>query len=110
MDREQRIQATGKQLIEQASREAESAAKIERWLSGFIQRIMENEMFRVQALRLVDVLPALNDDTDLVNHLQAYFSDEEFPLPDAVKFGLKHVRSKPTDKVTALATLRTTST
>ena len=45
MDREQRIQATGKQLIEQASREAESAAKIERWLSGFIQRIMENEKF-----------------------------------------------------------------
>ncbi|NIN35218.1 MAG: bifunctional proline dehydrogenase/L-glutamate gamma-semialdehyde dehydrogenase [Gammaproteobacteria bacterium] len=103
MDREQRIQATGKQLIEHASREAESAAKIERWLSGFIQRIMENEMFRVQALRLVDVLPALNDDVDLVDHLQAYFSDEEFPLPDAVKFGLKHVRSKPTDKVTALA-------
>ncbi len=101
MDREQRIQAIGKTIIDHASAHAASSPKIERWLSGFIQRIMDNESFRVQALRFIDVLPTLDNDVDLVDHLQAYFAEDEFPLPDAVKFGLKHVRTRMTDKVAA---------
>lgn len=103
MDTEKRIQQTGADILRRARENAGQSAGLERWLTGFLQRIMENENFRVQSLRLVDVLPTLDDDIDMVDHLQAYFADDDFPLPDAVKFGLKHVRSKPTDKLTAAA-------
>jgi len=103
MDREQHIQQIGREILNRADANATSSPGPESWLSGFIRHIMENEKFRVQSLRLVDVLPALDNDVDLVDHLQAYFADDKFPLPDAVKFGLKHVRSGPTDKVVAAA-------
>jgi hypothetical protein len=41
---------------------------------------MEDEGFRVQALRFVDVLPALDDDRELTRHLHEYFGEEGFPL------------------------------
>jgi RHH-type proline utilization regulon transcriptional repressor/proline dehydrogenase/delta 1-pyrroline-5-carboxylate dehydrogenase len=53
---------------------------------------MENQRFRVQALRFVDVLPALKDDEELVRHLREYFGDEELPLPGVARWGMEHAR------------------
>jgi len=46
----------------------------------------------VQALRFVDVLPALYDDRELTRHLHKYFGEEGFPLPPLVAFGVRHVQ------------------
>ena len=54
---------------------------------------MEDEGFRVQALRFVDVLPALDDDRELTRHLHEYFGEEGFPLPPLVAFGVRHVQA-----------------
>jgi RHH-type proline utilization regulon transcriptional repressor/proline dehydrogenase/delta 1-pyrroline-5-carboxylate dehydrogenase len=53
---------------------------------------MENERFRVQALRFVDVLPVLTDDEELVRHLREYFGEEELPLPGVARWGIEHAR------------------
>jgi len=85
-----RIEAIGHELLEQA-RAAERRGPVgERWLHQFMQRLGQDAHFRVQALRFIDVLPALDDDSELVRHLNAYFTGGDFPLPEGVKWGMEH--------------------
>jgi len=63
------------------------ARPVDRWLERLLGRVTEDEDFRVQALRFVDVLPALDDDRELTRHLPEYFGEEGFPLPPLVAFG-----------------------
>ena len=60
----------------------------DRWLNGFLLQSMENEAFRVQALRFIDALPALTNDADLVRHFNEYFSGQDLPLPATLKWGI----------------------
>jgi len=85
-----RIEATGHELLEQARAAGRQGPVAERWLHQFMQRLGGDAHFRVQALRFIDVLPALSDDTELVHHLNEYFSDDSFPLPGGVKWGMEH--------------------
>ncbi|MCI0400889.1 MAG: L-glutamate gamma-semialdehyde dehydrogenase [Gammaproteobacteria bacterium] len=100
---DKRVGELGRRLLAQARKNAKAAKSEHRWLDRFMQRIMENEKFRVQALRFVDVLPTLDDDADLVRHLQEYFSDDEVPLTGLVRLGLRHIRTRPSDKLVAKA-------
>ncbi|MGQ0659157.1 MAG: proline dehydrogenase family protein [Chromatiales bacterium] len=59
------------------------------WSEGLLDRIMDEDAFRVQLLRFVDVLPALDDDAELVRHLREYLGDHELPLPALVGLGLR---------------------
>jgi|GEM_PF-6093447 len=43
------------------------------WLDALLQPLEDRLRFKVQALRLVDVLPAVANDADLVDHLRASF-------------------------------------
>ncbi len=92
-DLERRVLELGKQLLAALRREAEGARPVDRWLERLLERVMEDEAFRVQALRFVDVLPALDDDRELTRHLHEYFGEEGFPLPPLVAFGVRHVQA-----------------
>ncbi|MGH8628110.1 MAG: hypothetical protein ACREYC_23540, partial [Gammaproteobacteria bacterium] len=46
-----RVVEQGKQLLAAARGEAEGARPVDRWLERLLQRVMEDEGFRVQALR-----------------------------------------------------------
>jgi len=59
------------------------------WLDQLLQQFMADDAFRVNALRFIDLLPALKNDRELVAHLQEYFPAQEFPLPGIAKWGLK---------------------
>ena len=62
---EHRVQALGATILD-AARLAESSRSVgERWIGDLLEKSMENERLRVQALRFVDVLPSLGDDTEL---------------------------------------------
>ena len=50
-------------------------------LEALIERAIQDREFRVQTLRFIDVLPALQDDSQLVTHLKEYFSNVELPWP-----------------------------
>ncbi len=88
---EVRVAWFGEQILQAARglRTKQSAA--DRWLEGFLQRSMENEAFRVQALRFIDALPALTNDADLVRHFNEYFSGQDLPLPGSLKWGISRV-------------------
>ena len=92
-DLERRVFEQGKRLLAAARGEAQGARPVDRWLERLLERVMEDEGFRVQALRFVDVLPALDDDRELTRHLHEYFGEEGFPLPPLVAFGVRHVQA-----------------
>lgn len=85
MDLEQEIQEYGRRLLENAAGAASGS-----WMDELISRSMADADFRIQALRFIDVLPALGNDTELTEHLQEYFGNLELPLPGLAKWGLAH--------------------
>lgn len=83
MSIEDRIAALGQQLATHIRQQKNSS-----WLDELISRIISDETFRVQALRFIDTLPALDDNKQLAQHLQEYFGQLE--LPQFAAWGLKH--------------------
>ncbi|PCI08567.1 MAG: 1-pyrroline-5-carboxylate dehydrogenase [Gammaproteobacteria bacterium] len=59
------------------------------WLDALVARAISDPQFRIQTLRFIDVLPSLNDDLALTRHLQEYFGDNDSPLPELARWGLK---------------------
>ena len=54
-----------------------------RQLERIMRPFIEDESFRIQALRFIDVLPRLDDDEAFLRHCQEYFDTDalRFPLP-----------------------------
>ena len=83
MSIEDRITTFGQQLSAHIQQQKDSS-----WLDELISRIVSDETFRIQALRFIDTLPALDDDKQLAQHLQEYFSQLE--LPQFAAWGLQY--------------------
>ena len=83
---EQHVHACGQRLL--AAAEHHTGGHHHSWINLLMARTLVDDAFRVQALRFVDVLPALDDDRMLARHLQEYFGDME--LPQMAEWGLKH--------------------
>ena len=96
-----RIETIGRALLGQAKSAAGEASTAERWIQAFMHRLAQDVQFRVQALRFIDVLPALTDDAELARHVGEYFGRDEFPLPAAIRWGIGHARSGPAPHVIA---------
>lgn len=86
MSVEEHIHSLGNQLFEMA-REYSGET---RWIDKLVMLTTRDENFRVQALRFIDVLPSLEDDTSLTEHLQSYFGDLNLRLPELARWGLDH--------------------
>jgi RHH-type transcriptional regulator, proline utilization regulon repressor / proline dehydrogenase / delta 1-pyrroline-5-carboxylate dehydrogenase len=74
---ETRIQELGRELLAEGRENKPRSFQDELLLT----RLMNDESARTQALRFVDVLPALKADPDLVAHLQQYFEGHTLPVP-----------------------------
>ena len=92
-DLEEQVAAQGQRLLSAAEKHIESDRKSNPWLDRFLDRIMEDETFRVQALRFVDVILQLDNDQDLIKHFDEYFSEYDLPLTGLIKFGLRYSKS-----------------
>jgi len=88
-DREQRVTLRG-QLLLAAMRGQGATAPANPWLEKLLDKVMLDDAFRVQALRFVDVLPALDDDHDLVEHMREYFDGHDLRLTGLVSWGIRH--------------------
>jgi RHH-type proline utilization regulon transcriptional repressor/proline dehydrogenase/delta 1-pyrroline-5-carboxylate dehydrogenase len=87
---EPRVLEAGLDLLKKARTCATEKPGSGQWLDSFLVRLMRNEHFLVQALRFIDVLPSLEDDRELVRHLQEYFGKEALTLPRAAEWGIRH--------------------
>lgn len=83
-----RVEDCGKRLIDSLSRTSDASLTQHKWLDLLINRTISDSHFRIQALRFIDVLPSLNNDQSLAEHLQEYFNGIE--LPRFAEWGLKH--------------------
>jgi RHH-type proline utilization regulon transcriptional repressor/proline dehydrogenase/delta 1-pyrroline-5-carboxylate dehydrogenase len=89
---EPRVRELGSRLLEEARERKHGFLARLGWEEALLRKLMANQRFRVQALRFVDVLPALRDDEELARHLREYFGDDELPLPDMARWGMEHAR------------------
>ena len=76
--REQRLFDLGRQMLDRA--ELERSLK-ERWFEKIMGPLLADPVLKVQALRFIDVLPALAADAEVVRHLQEYFRTDGIHLP-----------------------------
>jgi len=60
------------------------------WSGKIIEWCLQQEEFRVQLFRFVDVFPTLASHAALLRHLQEYFGDDEQDIPAVLKWGAKH--------------------
>lgn len=86
MSIEDHIDSLGHQLFDAARENSEEAG----WIDKLVMLTTRDENFRVQALRFIDVLPSLEDDTSLTKHLQSYFGPLNLSLPEFARWGLDH--------------------
>jgi RHH-type transcriptional regulator, proline utilization regulon repressor / proline dehydrogenase / delta 1-pyrroline-5-carboxylate dehydrogenase len=81
------------ELLRQARDAAPSRARAN-WLDQMFATLMRDAAFRVQALRFVDVMPALDSDAELVRHFREYFEPYRLPLPRVLRWGLTRANRK----------------
>ncbi len=92
MQTEDRALEIGRRLLAEGRERKSGFWARERWEESMLRKLMDSGPFRVQALRFVDVLPALRTDEEVLRHLREYFGDEELPLPGLARWGLDVTR------------------
>ncbi len=100
-DIEARVRAIGTHLLKEANKRQPSFASRRAQEERMLNQLMADEAVRVQMLRFVDVLPVLDDDADLVAHLDEYVGDNQMTLPlpildkmpGLIDWTLRHARS-----------------
>ncbi len=101
-----RIEEIGRQLLGRAKTIQGDVSTGSQWLKSFIKRLADDDAFRVQALRFIDVLPELPGDKQLARHLHEYFGGSDFPLPWPIKRGVEHAARGPAPHIIAPAVRR----
>lgn len=92
VQREERIQQLGRVLLERSRRSVwRGSFYLDRLVGGFFR----DENLRIQVLRFVDVLPTLDDDLDLIKHLQEYFGPPEIKIPLVLGWALFLTKYSP---------------
>lgn len=90
-----RIAAIEQELLARACAAAGSVLRQERRLMELAERLAADEALRVQALRFVDVLPALDSDAAVAGHLRSHFAGISEPLPALIRWALRHAETVP---------------
>jgi RHH-type proline utilization regulon transcriptional repressor/proline dehydrogenase/delta 1-pyrroline-5-carboxylate dehydrogenase len=89
------IERRGRRIFELIDKHPESLFS----KAGFYQRLMalsmRDERFKVQLFRFVDVLPSLRSSSEIVQHLEEYFSHGRDGLPALVGVGIRLARMVP---------------
>jgi len=84
---EPKIIARGKEFFQSIAGEAPSIFNKGWWTGKVMDWAMQNEDFKVQMFRFVDVLPYLTTSESLSRHIEEYFGDKDANIPDVLKWG-----------------------
>ncbi|MFP5211841.1 MAG: proline dehydrogenase family protein, partial [Acidobacteriota bacterium] len=103
-DLESRVRETGFRLFELLEDESPSVFQREYWTGKVLEWCMQDEAFKVEMFRFIDVFPYLKSSEAVARHLEEYFSRPDFHFPAAVEWGLRHV---PPDSLPARAIAKT---
>jgi len=84
---DEKVVQRGKQFFQSIAGEAPSIFNKGWWTGKVMDWAMQNEDFKVQMFRFVDVLPYLNTSESLSRHIEEYFGDKDANIPDVLKWG-----------------------
>lgn len=96
---QQHVVACGQKLLDAVKSHPHNGTSAHKWLDLLLSKTCTEADFRIQALRFIDVLPSLNDDLSLAQHLQEYFAGLE--LPKFAEWGLRHSDTPWATKIAA---------
>ena len=82
------VQEKARSILKASEKSSSSFFKKDWWFGKVIDLSMKNHEFRTKVFRLVDVLPSLKEDEEILDHIREYFSDEKGELPSLFQMGL----------------------
>ena len=85
---EARVQAIGRELFDRVAGERQAFYSADRWTAALFAWSLANESAKLQLFRFIDVLPALQEDRDLVRHLREYFEGRDAPYAALLRTAL----------------------
>src|SRR5919108_1904359 len=85
---EARVQAIGRELFERAAAERQAFYSADRWTAALFAWSLANEGAKLQLFRFIDILPALDEDRDLVRHLREHFEGRDAPYAALLRTAL----------------------
>jgi RHH-type proline utilization regulon transcriptional repressor/proline dehydrogenase/delta 1-pyrroline-5-carboxylate dehydrogenase len=85
---EPRIQAIGRELFDQVAGDRQAFYRADRWTAALFEWSLQHDDAKLQLFRFVDVLPALDDDRELVRHLREYFEGRPVPFAGLLRTAL----------------------
>jgi RHH-type transcriptional regulator, proline utilization regulon repressor / proline dehydrogenase / delta 1-pyrroline-5-carboxylate dehydrogenase len=88
---QEKIRAVGAELQGCMKEEVPSLFEKKRWVGRIMERVMQDEEFKVRLFRFVDVLPSLKSDDLVVRVLNEYFSARDLDAPPIIKRGLERL-------------------
>ena len=98
------IEEYGREVFDRMEGETPSVFKKDWWSGKMMDFSMQDQDFKVQMFRFVDVFPTLHESSQVARHLQEYFGQEEqeFPVFSSMfKWGLSKI--KPGSRIAGLA-------
>lgn len=90
-DLETRIQYTGLRLYGLIEAEVPSVFKKDYWIGKVLDWCMQDEAFKVEMFRFIDVFPYLTRPESVANHLQEYFCRTDQNFPSMFQWGIKYL-------------------
>ncbi|MGD9337491.1 MAG: L-glutamate gamma-semialdehyde dehydrogenase [Syntrophobacterales bacterium] len=89
LDLDSRIKSQAIDFFNIISDESPSIFDKQWWTGKVMDWCMQNENFKVQLFRFVDVLPYLTTGESLSRHIQEYFTDQGEDIPSVLKWGAR---------------------
>lgn len=90
-DLENRIQHTGLRLYGLIEAEVPSVFKKEYWTGKVLDWCMQDDAFKVEMFRFIDVFPYLTRPDSVATHLQEYFCRPDQDFPSMLQWGIKYL-------------------
>lgn len=92
VDLDSRIVERGRQLYERIEEGAPSFFAKD-WKSKILDRSMNDDAFKVEMFRFVDVFPALNESKSVAQHLREYFARPDQDFSKILQWAIKSIDS-----------------
>ena len=85
---EARVQAIGRELFDRVAGDRQAFYSADRWTAALFAWSLAHEDAKLQLFRFIDILPALDEDRDLVRHLREYFEGRDAPYAALLRTAL----------------------
>ena len=92
---EREVQELGRKIFDAVGEEKPSVFRKDYWSGKVIDWCMENQAFKTQMFRLIDVLPSLKSSRQVAQHLREYLSASAVEVPQVLQWAISSMAANP---------------